>query len=37
MTAVMIQYNTIVLNEVKESQVLPEPSYGKKQTFWATQ
>ena len=38
MTAVTIQCNKIVLNEVKDNLVLLEPSYGKtKRTFWSTQ
>ena len=32
MMAVIIQSNKIALNEVKDNQVLLEPSYGKKQT-----
>ena len=32
MTAVTIQSSKIVLNEVKDSKALLEPSYGKKQT-----
>ena len=31
-TAVTIQSNKIVSNEIKDSQVLLEPSYGKNQT-----
>ena len=34
MTAVTIQSNKIVLNEVKDNQAQLEPSYRSKQTFW---
>ena len=36
-TAVTIQSNKIVSNEVKDNQALLEPSYRNKQTFWPTQ
>ena len=31
------QSNKIVLTEIKDSKALPEPSYGKEQTFWPVQ
>ena len=34
MTAVAIQPNKIVLNEVKDNKVLIKPSYGEKQTHF---
>ena len=37
MTAVTIQSNKIVVNEIKDNQALLEPFYGKNQTFWPTQ
>ena len=37
MTPVTIQFNKIVSNDVKDNEVLLEPSYRKKRMFWPIQ